>query len=121
MRTFDVLVPKKTSYYSELIIKGSAIIGIDSELNPNDAYVIYWEGNLYNAKNLQTFEQKALSAISRFITKYPTMATGRCPKSSMDKVGEITFDKGKIVNLSLSNKDKFNEWNIKDVDISEGA
>lgn len=71
-----------------LILKGSAIVS-DGQLRDGQL-LVYFEGNLYGAVNLQRFEDKMLQAAGRLVQKYPTVARCLMPVDQLMEVG--TYD-----------------------------
>lgn len=71
------------------IAPGSAIVA--GPVNEDGLRRVYYEGNLYNAVNLQNFEDKLLVAAGRYESRYPTIAFDMVPDdvfaSSFKKVG----------------------------------
>jgi hypothetical protein len=78
-----VLVPKKNQH--PFIKKGSGIVGIDLGTH----YRAYYEGNLFNACNLQTFEECVGMAHDRLAYKAPTTAFCLLKKDDMTVVGDV--------------------------------
>jgi DMSO/TMAO reductase YedYZ molybdopterin-dependent catalytic subunit len=59
----------------------------------------YFEGNVYNAANIKTYADRALHAVGRLHTKYPTAACMNIPRAALipvgtfdDKFGEVRVD-----------------------------
>jgi hypothetical protein len=50
----------------------------------------YFEGNIYNAGNIKTYADRALHAVGRLVTKYPTAACMNIPRTALIAIG--TFD-----------------------------
>lgn len=82
----DVYVPTKEPY-ARLIAAGAAVVGKPLE---NDRVIVYYEGNLSGASNLNTFEEKLDCVAGRMVSRYPTAAMSMMPKDALAKVG--TFD-----------------------------
>lgn len=84
-----ILVPKvefQTKWMS-VIKGGSAIVGymLDSITLHS-----YYEGNLYGAANLTSFQERALCAYGRLTMRYPTIAQAAIPLYEFDVVGSLT-------------------------------
>lgn len=66
----------------------SGIVGI----NKNDGNVlIYYEGNLHGASNLETYEERVKCAAGRMFTRYPTSAMRNANEADLMKVGEVVW------------------------------
>ena len=87
-KTYSVyIVQNDTLRESFGVAKGSALV---AEGEPVDGFLTcFFEGNLYNAENLQTFSQKAVMAYYRLIENAPTIAKRKFAIKSLLKVGEI--------------------------------
>lgn len=49
----------------------------------------FFEGNIYGASNLRTFESRAICAAGRLVKNYPTIAKGKIPIDCLIEVGVI--------------------------------
>lgn len=68
-----VLIPKKVM----TIAPGSGIVAAQKE----GMFHIHYEGNLYGAENLRTWEERLLHAAGRAYQNYPTTARMAMPES----------------------------------------
>jgi hypothetical protein len=76
-----IVIPKKDSYFRRTIKKGSGIV---MRTDPNFPIpVIYYEGNLYGASNLESFDERIVCAAGRAHKRYPTVA--RCGVLDVDE------------------------------------
>jgi hypothetical protein len=81
-----VFVPKPLTFAHTVIVKGSAIVGKSLDEN---GFVIYYEGNLFKAANIITFEDKAMLAAGRMEEHYPTVAKMYCQSIDLINVGHF--------------------------------
>lgn len=102
MKTFDVvgrpaygqkalvLVPKTANQaiWAKLIKPGSSMVGFKA--HGFDATIVYFEGNVYGAENLKTFEERAICAYDRLTHSYPTVAMCADQIESLEVVGYVT-------------------------------
>jgi hypothetical protein len=81
-RPIRVYVPTTTDTG---ILPGSGVVG-----QPQDdgQVLVYYEGNVYNAINLQTFEDRCKHAADRLRTNYPTVAKALLPADQLLDIGE---------------------------------
>lgn len=61
-----------TMWKSLGILKGSGIVA--RQIDDGEMMKVYFEGNAYNACNLNTLEEKIICAAGRLMTNYPTIA-----------------------------------------------
>lgn len=69
------------------ISPGSGIVGSDSD--DRELVVIDFEGNIYGAENLRTYEQRVMHAAGRQVTKYPTVARKHLSRAGVERDFEI--------------------------------
>lgn len=67
----DVYVPKEGTSLERLVKRGSGIVG---ENFIGDETLVYYEGNIYGASNIRSYEDCLEVAAGRMIEKYPTVA-----------------------------------------------
>ena len=90
-----VFIPKPRMFASRTIAQGSAIVGKKHE---SDGFIIFYEGNLYHAENIKTFEDKAMLAAGRMEDNYPTVAKMLCRKEDLILVGHFeSSDKSLVI------------------------
>ncbi len=82
-----VYVPHPEGYLGRTIAKGSGIVGVPAE---GGAVLIYYEGNIYGAQNIRTYEDKIYHAADRLVAKYPTVARTWAKPEDLVRVG--TYD-----------------------------
>lgn len=75
-----IVIPKETSPYRKLIAAGSGIV----MLGKPTACLIYYEGNLYGARNLKSYHQRVECAAGRAFELYPTVACTGVMKEHID-------------------------------------
>jgi hypothetical protein len=68
------------------IAPGSAVVAMLAD--DFDHLVIYYEGNLYGAENLRTWEQRLECAAGRLVAKYPTVARMTVENTAVRPLGE---------------------------------
>jgi len=92
MPNYNIIIPKK---HTHNIALGSAIIAEKTD----SGYCIHFEGNLYNAENLKSFDAKLWQAASRKAQKYPTIAKMCFPEKTFQEdfliVGSLDYDTAK--------------------------
>lgn len=90
-------------------VAGSGIVGLKGE----DYGLVYYEGNLNNASNLNTIDERIIVAAGRLMTKYPTVAFTSHLADDMDSlyevVGEVTLTNGKLT-LNVTDRNKLDQW-----------
>lgn len=77
-----VLVPVRESSAARLIASKSGVV------EDGERFIAYFEGNLYGAVNLTSYEERLRCAVGRLVNKYPTIACGRWPRAEFVIVGE---------------------------------
>lgn len=99
-----VLIPKSNKH--SFIKKGSGIVAIDY----GETYLAYYEGNLFNACNLHTYEECVGMANDRLVYKAPTTSFCLMNKADMEVVGEVNNG---IVSLFDSQSARVAGWVAK--------
>lgn len=66
-----VYIPSDLDGWRLHIAPGSGIVGTPLG---KDGVMLYFEGNVYNATNLRTVEERIVCAAGRLFTRYPTAA-----------------------------------------------
>lgn len=84
MQNLDVFIPADISCSD--IARGSGIAGIPAT-SPDEMITVYFEGNLYGAENLTSYESRIALAAGRCLESYPTIAKTMLPQSELIKVG----------------------------------
>lgn len=94
-QTALILVPKiqHQQKWSTIIKGGSAIVGY---LVNSETLHAYYEGNIYRASNLNSYEERALCAYGRLTMRYPTIAQVAVPVHEFEVVGSLTSSSFKI-------------------------
>lgn len=88
---FLILKPKPGSYAAQQIAPDSGIVGIQELDAASPSYLVYFEGNLYNAQNLTTLEQRIKCAADRMVKNYPTIARGLYPQEEFEVIGQVSY------------------------------
>lgn len=100
----NVYVPVKSD--QSTIAKGSGIVGepvSDGKIN------IFFEGNIYGAENLKTFEDRVYMAASRFASCAPTVARGVFDQKDFIEIGVYDFDLKRFL-LKDGQQEMFDSW-----------
>lgn len=95
------------------LAKGTAIVSTGVMFPDSGRVKCYYEGNIYGAVNLQTFQDRAICAAGRLITRYPTTAIAYLTPDQLFKVGEMECnDNGSVSSLTIYNKnlEAVNDW-----------
>lgn len=108
MSDFKVYIPKESSRLTAVIAKGSGIVSCTEEYIPGHVKIFY-EGNLYGAENLETFEDKLYIASSRAVANYPTIAKMMVPLDQLVCIGEYNFTDKKF-KLNSECVDVLDQW-----------
>jgi hypothetical protein len=66
-----IYIPTEAAGTRLQIAPGSGIVGLSRD---NGGVLLYFEGNLHNAENLRTYEERLACAAGRLFTRYPTVA-----------------------------------------------
>lgn len=89
-----VLLVPKLEYqdkWARFALKGgSSIVGFVRSADDAGRYVVYFEGNVYDAVNLQTFKDRAVCAYGRMTHSYPTVAMTTAALEEMEIVGSVS-------------------------------
>ena len=107
MRQLWVLVPKPFSRPASVIEPKSGIVG---ERVHDDRLRVYYEGNLHNAVNLHTLEDKLKCAAGRLIKNYPTVAFGVWSKDEFEFVGTFDVDESWQTRLEVVDQPTLDRW-----------
>ena len=106
-----ILTPAVDLTETELhyIAAGSAIVAHERA----GAMIIYYEGNLINAMNLHSINERIYSAAGRLLTRYPTVALSSVtPERSAElfhTVGTVSVLQNKM-KIDVTDDDKLNIW-----------
>jgi hypothetical protein len=84
----NILVPIAGSHASKVIAPASAIVS--SSDASGERVLCHYEGNLFNAQNLESYFQRLISAGGRLASNYPTAAMGEFDPTDFIVAG--TFD-----------------------------
>jgi hypothetical protein len=108
--TLSVLVPRPGSQADLAIRTGSGIVTVDPTA---DKVEVYYEGNLYGASGLETFEDKVRRAAERLVDRYPTIAKGRWARTDFDVIGTYTFTadwKDRWLSITTDGREILRRW-----------
>lgn len=99
-----ILAPKVEHQFKwlHLVKGGSAIVGFP--VDPQH-FVIYYEGNLYEAENLNSFKERAIVAYGRLTKRAPTIAFCRVDCSEFEVVGVVSSSAYNVMPTTA-----FTEW-----------
>lgn len=86
-----ILKPKVGTPAAQCITANSGIVGVPAEDTVEKSYLVYFEGNLYNAQNLKTLEERIKCAAGRLAQEYPTIARGIFPMDEFDVIGQVSY------------------------------
>jgi hypothetical protein len=92
-KTLAIYVPKPgfLAVHPETIAPKSAIVGGSFSVNEPDLVLVDAQGNLNDAVNLRTFEERLNSAAGRHVTKYPTIARFAMKHFDLIEVGSARY------------------------------
>lgn len=65
----------------------------------SDRVLIHFEGNLYGADNLKTYEGRIRQAAGRQVERYPTMAKMVVAREQLVEVGRYDYANDRVLNL----------------------
>lgn len=97
-----IVVPTADTTWAKTIAQASAIVAFR---NDAENLVIYYEGNLYRASNLERFHERALVAYGRLTQRAPTVAMAMVPESEFLVIGHM--HPGQV---QISRSDLFDQW-----------
>ena len=80
------------------IAPASAIIAAIDQSSP-DRVLIHFEGNLYGAENLKTYESRIRQAAGRQVDRYPTTAKMVVARDQLVEVGRYDYANDRVLNL----------------------
>lgn len=104
---FSVFVPLKGTYLSDLVAAGSAIIKARSI--GDNRVLVYYEGNVYGAENINRFEDKCMVAAGRAKDRYPTTAMTATALSELIDIGIYDLESNTF-ELDETYHDVFRDW-----------
>ena len=94
--THILFIPTKDANLG--IAPGSAIIAAVDQTGP-DRVLIHFEGNLYGAENLKTYESRIRQAAGRQVDRYPTTAKMVVARDQLVEVGRYDYANDRVLNL----------------------
>lgn len=104
----DIYIPVAGSYAENAIAPGSGIVGYVDPDFP-DTITVYFEGNLYGASNLNTWEARLHQAAGRMQARYPTTAKALLPPTDLVHVGEYDTETGRCM-IAPEHRSKVDAW-----------
>ena len=108
-----IFVPTPDEMERTSLAPGSAIIGIKYVDEERTQVLCYYEGNIYNACNMETFEDKCMFAAARGVQKAPTVAFSVFPIESLKQVGVYDYT---AFNAHVTDTEAVEEWEAIDLD-----
>ena len=88
---FQLLKPKLNTDAANQIAEGSGIVGVPQLDASEPSFLVYFEGNLYGACNLQELDQRIKCAADRMLRGYPTVARGVFPQDQFEVIGQVSY------------------------------
>ena len=82
-----VYVPAPGSYLYRMVAKGSGVVG---RPYTDNEFLVYYEGNLYDASNIRTWADRVFHASDRMAVNYPTTSKTIARESELVSVGIFT-------------------------------
>lgn len=112
-----VVVPKldRQDYWKLNIKPGSGMVAFQAS-DSSSVYFVYYEGNLYNACNLQTFEDRAVCAYGRMAMSYPTTAVCAGDMDGLEVIGTVTPQ-----GIEIEETEAYKAWVALDKTLVEGV
>jgi hypothetical protein len=104
---FTVYIPKPNTYSNKTIKKGSAVI--KSKLVDESMVKVYYEGNIYNAQNIRTYEDRCMLAAGRARDNYPTTAFMVVPTHDLIDAGTYCITDN-TVSINDDVLDLYTDW-----------
>lgn len=92
----SVFIVKEGAKVAVLFAPGSGIVGFE---RGSGTIHVYYEGNVYGAENVKTWDSKVRMAYGRMVQKYPTVAQMICNAEDLVEVGVTDGD---VVSLTDS-------------------
>jgi len=90
-----VYLPNGSDPATASIVRGSAIVG---QPQPgSDKVRIYFEGAIYDQRNVRTLADRASHAAGRMVEEYPTTAMQVVPRDALVVVGTFDLREGRIL------------------------
>jgi hypothetical protein len=113
-----IYVPVPSSHLRNLIARGSGIVGTPQG---NGRVLIDYEGNLYGAENLKTYEERVYHAHDHHTWGaygYPTVARALVEAKELEPVG--SFDP-ETKTVQINEHGILDEWLMDPADLDENA
>ncbi|WP_394222595.1 hypothetical protein [Alteromonas gracilis] len=104
---FTVYIPRKNSRLADIVSPASAIV--KSRTISDTSVMVYYEGNVYGAENIKTFEDKCSLAAGRAKDHYPTTALTIVPLEEVIDIGVYDLETNAF-HLDENFHELFNEW-----------
>ena len=83
MSVLNIYVPRPDSAAERTVARGSALVGRHDSVrrvavdgHEDVMQEVHYEGNVYGAENLRSFEERVAVAAGRLVANYPTVARG---------------------------------------------
>jgi hypothetical protein len=95
----NVFIPKPDRKTTQGIAAKSAIVGAPTP-DETDSVIVYYEGNLNGAVNLNEYYEKLLCAAGRLKQRYPTVAMRMIPLADLHPVATYETETWSIVDVT---------------------
>jgi hypothetical protein len=102
-----VYVPASGGKLEEIVVKGSGIVGSPALDPPRLLLDIDFEGNIYDAVNLERWIDRVARAAERHVAGYPTMARSIVSPDEVIPIGVWHVQAGEI---HLSDEGALRQW-----------
>lgn len=111
MTAYQIVIPTRTTN----IARGSGIVMLNWPVDgfgehTVHAAMVYYEGNLYGATNLNTFEERVQRAAGRAHCRYPTTARQLVDPEEFVVVGRCYPEENYSIEIYSDKKEWVREW-----------
>lgn len=104
---FTIYIPKPNTYLHRMLKKGSAVI--KSKMVGEGMVKVYYEGNIYNAVNIRTYEDRCMLAAGRARDNYPTTSFMAVPEYDLIEAGTYNINDNKV-SIKECVFDLYSDW-----------
>jgi hypothetical protein len=111
--TYTILVPIKLNVANGISGGSGIVASTEDFLDPDKMTVVYYEGNIHQACNLNTLYDRVLVAAGRMHVSYPTVAFSVVNKEDYLAVGTFVYDRFDMV-INDASLDDVNIWLAED-------
>jgi len=88
---YPVYILHPDSQIALIVKKGSGIVGQPESVD-QQRFIGFYEGNVYQAENIKTYEDKLYHAADRMIHNYPTKAKIAVTHNEVTRVGYFDYE-----------------------------